>query len=80
VHELIETPTVGGFRKAAFFNSVFRSNVFSGKVILLERLQQMLSRCMFFQKDKELGPLNGLNARGMYNLSVLLIIQNRDSH
>ena len=54
--------------------------MFSGKVILLERLQQMLSRCMFFQKDKELGPLNGLNARGMYNLSVLLIIQNRDSH
>ena len=53
---MFEPPAVCGFREAAFFNAVFRSDVFFCKIILLECLQKMLCGCVFFKMEKDQGP------------------------
>ncbi len=50
-HHLLQSPRADVFEEAALFNAIFRGYVLPGKIILLENLQKMTSRMMFFEME-----------------------------
>ena len=52
MRQLFKAPGVNGFAEAAFLDSLFRGDVFTGEIILFEDLKQMLSRGMFLEMEK----------------------------
>ena len=51
LYHLLQSPRADVFEEAALFNAVFRGYILSGEIILLEDLQKVAPRMMFFEME-----------------------------
>ena len=47
--QLFKSPGIDGFEETTFFDTIFRSNVFTSKVIFFKNLNEMTIRVMLFK-------------------------------